>query len=116
MPMVSKMSDKETSQTDSVESVLAARFRDDSNQSNEGFCCMKVKLSSLVCACLVLGASAAGQTATPTTSPNSTPARVSIPDTPGKTFDLAWVGKIVRVSDPQIAPDGKSLVTAVTKP
>ena len=54
--------------------------------------------------------------ATSTTSPNSASARVPIPDTPGKTFDLAWVGKMVRVSDPQIAPDGKSLVTVVTRP
>ena len=37
-----------------------------------------------------------------------------IPATPGKTFDLAWIGKMVRVSDPQIAPDGKSLVAVVT--
>ena len=43
-------------------------------------------------------------------------ARVPIPDTPGKVFDLAWVGKMTRVSDPQIAPDGKSLVTVVTTP
>jgi hypothetical protein len=77
---------------------------------------MKIQLSSSVCACLVLCASAAGQMATPATSSNSTLARVPIPDTPGKTFDLAWVGKIVRVSDPQIARDGKSLVTVVTKP
>src|SRR6202034_2659596 len=42
-------------------------------------------------------------------------ARVPIPDTPGKVFDLAWVGKMTRVSDPQIAPDGKSLVTVVTQ-
>src|SRR6202050_1995565 len=77
---------------------------------------MKIKLSSSVCACLVLCASAAGQMVTPTTSSNSTLARVPIPDTPGKTFDLAWVGKMVRVSDPQIARDGKSLITVVTKP
>src|SRR5258708_11579239 len=49
-------------------------------------------------------------------SPNSAPARVPIPDIPGKAFDLAWVGKIARVADPQIAPNGKSLVTVVTKP
>jgi dipeptidyl aminopeptidase/acylaminoacyl peptidase len=48
-------------------------------------------------------------------SPASTSARVPIPDSPGKVFDLAWVGKMTRVSDPQIAPDGKSLVTVVTK-
>ena len=44
------------------------------------------------------------------------PSRVPIPATPGKQFDLAWVGKIVRVSDPQIAPDGKSLVAVVIRP
>ena len=43
-------------------------------------------------------------------------ARMPIPSTPGKTFDLAWVGKMVRVSDPQIAPDGKSLVAVITRP
>jgi dipeptidyl aminopeptidase/acylaminoacyl peptidase len=48
-------------------------------------------------------------------SPTSTSARAPIPDSPGKVFDLAWVGKMTRVSDPQIAPDGKSLVTVVTK-
>src|SRR5580658_5462292 len=79
---------------------------------------MKIKLSSpiCVCACLVLCASAAGQMATPATSSTSTLPRAPIPNTPGKTFDLAWVGKIVRVSDPQIARNGKSLVTVVTKP
>ncbi len=49
-----------------------------------------------------------------TTPPATAPARLPIPGTPGKTFDLAWVGKIVRVTDPQIAPDGKSLVAVVT--
>jgi dipeptidyl aminopeptidase/acylaminoacyl peptidase len=42
-------------------------------------------------------------------------ARLAIPATPGKTFDLAWVGKIVRVSDPELSPDGKLLVVVVTK-
>jgi dipeptidyl aminopeptidase/acylaminoacyl peptidase len=49
-------------------------------------------------------------------SPIAASARVPIPDTPGKVFDLAWVGKMTRVSDPQISPDGKSLVTVVTNP
>ncbi len=31
-------------------------------------------------------------------------------------FDIADVGKIVRVSDPQISPDGKSIVIVVTRP
>jgi dipeptidyl aminopeptidase/acylaminoacyl peptidase len=50
----------------------------------------------------------------PPTAPAKT--RFPIPATPGKTFDLAWLGKIVRVTDPQIAPDGKSLVVVVAKP
>src|SRR6202041_4131778 len=65
---------------------------------------MKI-LSSFLIACFLISAS--------TTSAS---ARVPIPDTPGKVFDLAWVGKMTRVSDPQIAPDGKSLVTVVTTP
>lgn len=74
---------------------------------------MRMKWSSLFCACLC--ASAAAQLI-PGTASDSPTARLPIPDTPGATFDLAWVGKIVRVSDPQISPDGKSLVTVVTKP
>jgi dipeptidyl aminopeptidase/acylaminoacyl peptidase len=52
------------------------------------------------------------------TAPVANPdwARVPIPATPGKNFDLAWVGKITRVSDPQIAPGGKSLAVVVVKP
>ncbi|MGP8253033.1 MAG: S9 family peptidase [Terracidiphilus sp.] len=42
-------------------------------------------------------------------------ARLAIAATPGKTFDLAWVGKIVRASDPELSPDGKLLVAVVTK-
>ena len=61
--------------------------------------------SPLLIACLLISA-----------SPTSASARVPIPDTPGKVFDLAWVGKMARVSDPQISPDGKSLVTVVTNP
>jgi dipeptidyl aminopeptidase/acylaminoacyl peptidase len=56
------------------------------------------------------------QTPAALVAPATAPARLPIPATPGKTFDLAWVGKIVRVSDPQIAPDGKSLVAVVTRP
>ena len=41
--------------------------------------------------------------------------RLPIGATPGPTFDLAWVSKIVRVSDPQFAPDGKTLVAVVTR-
>src|SRR6185437_1075078 len=42
--------------------------------------------------------------------------RLPIPSIPGKVFDLAWVGKILRVTDPQIAPDGKSLIAVVAHP
>ena len=42
-------------------------------------------------------------------------ARLPIGATPGPTFDLAWVGKIIRVSDPQFAPDGKTLAAVVTR-
>ena len=72
---------------------------------------MRGLLPSFLCLSLVVAA-AGGQT--PSSTP--APARVPIPATPGKTFDLAWVGKIARVTDPQIAPDGKSLAVVVTKP
>ena len=42
--------------------------------------------------------------------------RLPIGTAPGPTFDLAWIGKIVRVSEPQFAPDGKTLVALVTRP
>jgi dipeptidyl aminopeptidase/acylaminoacyl peptidase len=42
--------------------------------------------------------------------------RLAIGSSPGPTFDLAWVGRIVRVSDPQFSPDGKSLVAVITRP
>ena len=42
--------------------------------------------------------------------------RLAISTSPGPTFDLAWIAKIVRVSDPQFAPDGKSLLAVVTRP
>lgn len=57
---------------------------------------------------------ACGQPAGTSPDAASAPARFPIPATPGKTFDLAWVGKMVRVADPQFAPDGKSLVAVVT--
>src|SRR5580698_1924244 len=41
--------------------------------------------------------------------------RLPIGTTPGPTFDLAWASKMVRVSDPQFAPDGKTLVAVVTR-
>ncbi len=31
-------------------------------------------------------------------------------------FDLAWVGKILRITDPRISPDGKSLAVVVAHP
>ena len=45
----------------------------------------------------------------------SAPARLAIPAAPGKTFDLAWLSRIVRVVDPEISPDGKWIVVVVTK-
>src|SRR6266581_1706216 len=54
----------------------------------------------------------------PGQSPSAIPAttRLPIPATPGKKFDLAWVGKITRLADPQIAPDGKSIAVVITRP
>jgi dipeptidyl aminopeptidase/acylaminoacyl peptidase len=72
----------------------------------------RIRLAALL-APFAIAAVACGQAAG--TSP-AAPARFPIPATPGKTFDLAWVGKMVRVADPQIAPDGKSLVAVVTRP
>jgi dipeptidyl aminopeptidase/acylaminoacyl peptidase len=77
---------------------------------------MRRMLSVAVSVPLFIAAAACGQTPTPAASATPAPARLPIPATPGKTFDLAWVGKMVRVSDPQIAPDGKSLVAVVTRP
>jgi dipeptidyl aminopeptidase/acylaminoacyl peptidase len=71
---------------------------------------MSVSLLSL----LFAGSTLALAAQTPASPPPS--ARLPIPATPGKTFDLAWVGKIVRVSDPQVSPDGKSLAAVVTRP
>ncbi len=41
--------------------------------------------------------------------------RPPLPTTPGRTFDLAWLAQVTRVSDPQIAPHGRSLVAVVTR-
>lgn len=73
---------------------------------------MKLLPSSVAASVLVFTAAAFGQS--PPTAPATT--RFPIPATPGKTFDLAWLGKMVRVSDPRIAPDGKSLVVVVAHP
>jgi dipeptidyl aminopeptidase/acylaminoacyl peptidase len=55
--------------------------------------------------------------AAPSDEPAAAAARPRLPigATPGPTFDLAWVSKIVRVSDPQFAPDGKTLAAVVTR-
>src|SRR5579863_4392958 len=42
--------------------------------------------------------------------------RLPIPTVPGKVFDLAWVGKILRITDPKFSPDGKSLAVVVAHP
>ena len=54
-------------------------------------------------------------TASVALSQAAAPARIPIPATPGSTFDLAWVGKIVNISDPQFAPDGKSVAVVVSR-
>ena len=77
---------------------------------------MRHMLPAVLFVSLTIAAAAPSQTPTPASAPAAAPARLPIPATPCKTFDLAWVGKIVRVSDPQIAPDGKSLVAVVTRP
>jgi dipeptidyl aminopeptidase/acylaminoacyl peptidase len=51
----------------------------------------------------------------PAAVPSARP-RFPIGSAPGQSFDLAWIGRIVRVSDPQFAPDGKSLAAVVTRP
>jgi dipeptidyl aminopeptidase/acylaminoacyl peptidase len=76
---------------------------------------MRCMLSVALFVPFAIAAAAPCQTPTPVTAPVTARARLPIPATPGKTFDLAWVGKMVRVSDPQIAPDGKSLVAVVTR-
>jgi dipeptidyl aminopeptidase/acylaminoacyl peptidase len=76
---------------------------------------MKCMESCVLVLSLAIAAAAPGHAQTPPTTTPNTPARLPIPATPGKTFDLAWVGKMVRVSDPQIAPDGNSLVAVVTR-
>ena len=75
---------------------------------------MRCMVPSVIVLSFAIVAAAPGQTQSPATTTASAPVRLPIPATPGKTFDLAWVGKMVRVSDPQIAPDGKSLVAVVT--
>jgi dipeptidyl aminopeptidase/acylaminoacyl peptidase len=74
---------------------------------------MRCMLTAFLFVPFAIAAAAAAQTPAPAAPPP--PARRPIPATPGKTFDLAWLGKMVRVSDPQIAPDGKSLVAVVTR-
>jgi len=73
---------------------------------------MKLLPCSTLAATLLIAPAIFAQS--PPTAPATT--RMPIPATPGKTFDLAWLGKMVRVSDPEIAPDGKSLVVVVARP
>src|ERR1700730_13103543 len=40
----------------------------------------------------------------------------ALPLLQGARFELSHIGKIARVSDPQIAPDGKSIVVVVSRP
>lgn len=73
---------------------------------------MKHALWSVIAASVSLCCGGFAQS--PPTAPGTT--RVAIPATPGSRFDLAWIGKMVRVSDPQIAPDGKTLAVVVSQP
>lgn len=73
---------------------------------------MKCALWTVVAASVSLGC--AGFAQSPPTAPATT--RVAIPSAPGARFDLAWIGKMVRVSDPQIAPDGRSVAVVVSRP
>src|ERR1700739_4865636 len=73
---------------------------------------MKRLLPSLLAVFIVFNAGMFGESP-PTATATS---RLPIPATPGKVFDLAWVGKILRISDPRIAPDGKSLAVVVAHP
>ena len=58
---------------------------------------MKRLLPSLLAVFFVFNAGLFGESP-PTATATS---RLPIPATPGKVFDLAWVGKILRVTDPQ---------------
>ena len=75
---------------------------------------MKRLASGLFAMSFVLVYSAAMFGESPPTATSKS--RVPIPATPGKVFDLAWVGKILRVGDPRLSPDGKSLVVVVGRP
>jgi dipeptidyl aminopeptidase/acylaminoacyl peptidase len=72
-------------------------------------------LATFVAAGSVWGAT--GEEGVSSTTPAAAAIRPRMPisATPGSTFDLAWVGKIVQVSDPQFAADGKSLAAVVTR-
>jgi dipeptidyl aminopeptidase/acylaminoacyl peptidase len=72
--------------------------------------------AALLCCLSSIATSLRAQTPTAPAPTAATPARIPIPKEPGKRFDLAWVGKIVRLSDPQISPGGKSLVLVVSRP
>ena len=70
---------------------------------------------------LCVAATSAWSDAVTATAPSDVPAaaavrpRLPIGETPGPTFDLAWLGKIIRVSDPQFAPNGKTLAAVVIR-
>ncbi|MGA8739687.1 MAG: S9 family peptidase [Terracidiphilus sp.] len=73
---------------------------------------MKRLLPLLLAVFLVFSAGLFGESPATATATS----RVPIPATPGKVFDLAWVGKILRITDPKISPDGKSLAAVVAHP
>ncbi len=68
---------------------------------------------ALACLLFLVGAPARGEA--PDAAATATPARLPIPATPGRTFDLAWIGRMVRVSDPQVSPDGRSVLFVVAR-
>ncbi len=74
---------------------------------------MKRPCHALLAASLAMAGIALAQP-TPVAPAAPEAVRLPIPATPGSVFDLAWIGKLVRISDPQIAPNGRSLVAVVT--
>ena len=76
---------------------------------------MKRPFHALLAASVAMAGVALAQTA-PVAPADPAATRPPIPATPGRVLDLAWLGKLVRVADPQIAPNGRSLVAVVTHP
>lgn len=66
-----------------------------------------------VLAALPAGSQTPGGPAPAQPAPPPAGPRLPIGASPGPTFDLAWIGKLVRVSEPDFAPDGKSLAVVV---